>query len=133
MYSPYGPHCLYTVSVPVQWCTLPLPLPSRHKLLNIQETRDFLLVWRPVSSWLSFQARCMTFDLSFSKTCAKLGGHKTVSGTGHTTRNLWYIFSWVFPRRLNIKSRRFGTLCGFHLHRWVGEDGTDRVFRNVGF
>jgi hypothetical protein len=34
--------------------------------------------------------------------------------------NIWYIFFWVFPRRLNIKSRRFGTLCRFHLHRWVG-------------
>jgi hypothetical protein len=33
---------------------------------------------------------------------------------------LWYIFFWVFPRRLNIKSRRFGTHCRFHLHGWVG-------------
>jgi hypothetical protein len=29
---------------------------------------------------------------------------------------LWYIFFWAFPRRLNIKSQRFGTLCRFHLH-----------------
>jgi len=27
LYSPYGPYGLYTVSVPVQGCTLPLPLP----------------------------------------------------------------------------------------------------------
>jgi hypothetical protein len=56
--------------------------------------------------------------------------------------NDWCIFFLVFPRRLNIKSRRFGTFCRFHFHRWVGvrshlptcEDGTDRVlFRNVGF
>jgi hypothetical protein len=32
----------------------------------------------------------------------------------------WYIFFWVFPQRLNIRSRRFGTLGRFHLHRWVG-------------
>jgi hypothetical protein len=32
----------------------------------------------------------------------------------------WNIIFWVFPRRLNIKSRRFGTLCRFHLHRWLG-------------
>jgi hypothetical protein len=33
---------------------------------------------------------------------------------------VWYILFWVFSRRLNIKSRRFGTLCRFNLHRWVG-------------
>jgi hypothetical protein len=27
----------------------------------------------------------------------------------------WKIVFWVFPRRLSIKSRRFGTLCRFHL------------------
>ena len=59
-----------------------------------------------------------------------------------------YVFFWVIPRRLNLICRRFGTLCLFHLHRQVGipqlfsnlviiyllayEDGTDRVFRNVG-
>jgi hypothetical protein len=38
-----------------------------------------------------------------------------------TPTHLWrYTFFWVFPRRLNIKSRRFGTHCRFHLHRWVG-------------
>jgi len=59
---------------------------------------------------------------------------------------------WVFPWRLSIKSRRFGTLCRFHLQQAVKcvcedwlvfspyythtsptvEDGTDTVFRNVG-
>ena len=34
-----------------------------------------------------------------------------------------YAFFWVFPRRLNFISRRFGTL--FHLHSQVGEDGTE--------
>jgi hypothetical protein len=29
----------------------------------------------------------------------------------------WKIVFWVFPRRLNIKSRRFGTLCQFHLQQ----------------
>ena len=61
-----------------------------------------------------------------------------------------YTFFWVIPRHLNLIYRRFGTLCLFHLHRLVGmknfgvfilqhssylpayEDGTDRVFRNVG-
>jgi len=55
-----------------------------------------------------------------------------------------YVFFWVFPRRL-IKiavCRRFGTLYQFHLQRLdvryevssylTFEDGTDRVFRNVG-
>ena len=32
--------------------------------------------------------------------------------------HLLYAFLWVFPRRLNFKWRRFGTL--FHLHRQVG-------------
>ena len=49
-----------------------------------------------------------------------------------------YVFFWVIPRRLNFICRRFGTLCLFHLHRQVGiyllayDDGTYRVFRNVG-
>jgi hypothetical protein len=28
LYSPYGPYGMYRAPVPVQWCTLPLPLPS---------------------------------------------------------------------------------------------------------
>jgi len=55
---------------------------------------------------------------------------------------LLYAFFCVIPQRLNFVCRHFGTLCLFHLHRRVGvknssylpayEDGTDRVFRNVG-
>jgi len=54
-----------------------------------------------------------------------------------------YAFFWVIPLRLNFICRRFGTLCLFHLYRQVGacgfythllayEDGTDRMYRNVG-
>ena len=53
-----------------------------------------------------------------------------------------YVFFWVFPRRLIkiVVCRRFGTLYQFHLQRLdvrytshtAFEDGTDRVFRNVG-
>jgi hypothetical protein len=67
-----------------------------------------------------------------------------------------YAFFWVIIRRLEFKCRRFETLCLLHLHRQVDvsrmklgirkflflflfcshlpafEDGTDRVFRNVG-
>jgi len=59
-----------------------------------------------------------------------------------------YVFFWVTARRLNFICRRFGfgKLCLFHPHKQVGvewlnlviphlpayEDGTDRVFRNVG-
>ena len=54
------------------------------------------------------------------------------------------VFSWVFPRRLIMVYRRFGTHYLFHLQRLdveyevlhtphpAFEDGTDRVFRNVG-
>ena len=31
-----------------------------------------------------------------------------------------YVFFWVIPWRLNFICRRFGTICLFHLHRWVG-------------
>jgi len=31
-----------------------------------------------------------------------------------------YAFFWVIPRHLNFICWRFGTLCLFHLHRWVG-------------
>jgi len=34
--------------------------------------------------------------------------------------SLSYAFFWVIPSRLNFKRRRFGTLCLFHLHRWIG-------------
>jgi len=34
-----------------------------------------------------------------------------------------YVFSWSIPRLLNFISRRFGTLCQFHLHRQVGVEG----------
>ena len=50
-----------------------------------------------------------------------------------TSAVLWvlYFLFWVFFRRLNFISRRFGTLCQLHLHRWCGhttyEDVTDSV------
>jgi hypothetical protein len=55
---------------------------------------------------------------------------------------MFYAFFWVILRRLSFISRRFGTPCLFHLHRWIDvewlailhlpayEDRT--VFRNVG-
>jgi len=45
-----------------------------------------------------------------------------------------YAFLWVIARRLNFVCRRFGTLCLLNLQRQVPayEDGTDKVFRNVG-
>ena len=58
-----------------------------------------------------------------------------------------YVLFWVFPRRLIFVCQCFGTLYLFHLHMldmkhkvWsilhtsypAYEDGTDRVFRNVG-
>jgi hypothetical protein len=46
------------------------------------------------------------------------------------------VTSWVVLRHMVVNSRRFGTLCLFHLHRQVDaiayEDGTDKVLRNVG-
>ena len=35
LYSPYGPYGLYRASVPVQGCTLPLPLPFSYKPVHI--------------------------------------------------------------------------------------------------
>ena len=46
-----------------------------------------------------------------------------------------FVFFWVIPRRLIYICRHFGTLYLFHLQRHFTpafEDGTDRVFRNVG-
>ena len=49
---------------------------------------------------------------------------------------IYYVFFWVFPGRLNYIFRRFGILYLLHLHRQMVspayEDGTDKVFRNVG-
>jgi len=76
-----------------------------------------------------------------------IGLYDTSPITSHIPINssVLYAFFWVIPRRLNFICRRFGTLCLFHLHRQVGvknennsshlpayEDGTNRVFRNVG-
>jgi len=55
-----------------------------------------------------------------------------------TVLYMLYAFFWVIPHRLNFICWHFGTLCLFHLHRQsqaylpAYEDGTDRVFRNVG-
>jgi hypothetical protein len=43
---------------------------------------------------------------------------------------LLYVFFWVIPRRLNFICRRFSNLVIINLLAY--EDGTDRVFRNVG-
>ena len=50
-----------------------------------------------------------------------------------------FVFFWVIPRRLIYICRRFGTLCPIFKGRCevnhftpAFEDGTDRVFRNVG-
>ena len=57
-----------------------------------------------------------------------------------TNLNVLYVFFWVFPRRPIAVCRRFGNLYQFHLQGLdveyevhpALEDGTDRVFRNVG-
>jgi len=53
LYSPYGPYCLYRASVPVQQCTLPLPIP-------------LLPLWtvRPVQSL----STCTTLHFNFTYT-----------------------------------------------------------------
>jgi hypothetical protein len=33
----------------------------------------------------------------------------------HSVNSIWYVLFWVFPRRLYIRRRRFGSLCHFHL------------------
>jgi hypothetical protein len=53
-----------------------------------------------------------------------------------------YVFFWIIPRPLNCICRRFGTLCSIFIGKKLNndhyedddhyEDGTDRVFRNVG-
>ena len=45
-----------------------------------------------------------------------------------------YAFFWVIPQHLNFICQCFGTLCLFHLHRWVGTRlwRWNRVFWNVG-
>jgi hypothetical protein len=45
----------------------------------------------------------------------------------HPDEIMLYGFFWVIPLRLNFICRRLGTLCLFHLHRWLSayEDGTD--------
>ena len=40
LYSPYGPYGLYRASVPVQWCTVPLPIPLL-PLWTVQPVHSF--------------------------------------------------------------------------------------------
>jgi hypothetical protein len=53
--------------------------------------------------------------------------------------HLLRVIFWVVPRRVVFNSRRFGTLCLFHINRrftsypLAYEYGTDTVFRNVGY
>jgi len=44
---------------------------------------------------------------------------------------LLYAFFWVIPRRLNFYMSTFRKTV-LNLHTPAYEDGTDRVFRNVG-
>jgi len=62
LYSPYGPYSLYTPSVPVQQCTVPLPIP-------------LLLLWtvRPVqslSACTTVHYHCVTiaYSIQYSNT-----------------------------------------------------------------
>jgi hypothetical protein len=43
-----------------------------------------------------------------------------------------YAFFWVIPPRMNFICERFRTLCSIFIHLSTYEDGTDRVFQNVG-
>ena len=60
---------------------------------------------------------------------------KSVLNMGIRSYNkVLYALFWVIPWYLNFVCQRFGTHCLFHLHRHLltYEDGTDRVFQNVG-
>ena len=48
--------------------------------------------------------------------------------------NMFYVFLWVIPGRLNFICRRLGTLCSIFIGGYLSayKDGRDRVFRNVG-
>ena len=61
----------------------------------------------------------------------------TATKTGWEEMNyihVLYVLFWLFLQRLIVVCRRFGSLYLFHLHTSYPayEDGTDRVFWNVG-
>jgi hypothetical protein len=72
-----------------------------------------------------WQAELGTSGLLLQKAAVTEEYHNRL--TTDKPRRLQIVF-WVFPRRLSIKSRRFGTLSSS-----LVEDGTYTVFRNVGF
>ena len=43
------------------------------------------------------------------------GGQNPTPNAGKLLKNFYYVFFWVFPRRLIVVCRRFGTLYRFHL------------------
>jgi hypothetical protein len=92
--------------------------------------------------WLSY-VRPLVFvnSIELAEFCAQSFGGMVVQR--RIILLMLYAFFWAIPRRLEFICRCFGTLCLFHLHRQVGvssvylhlptyEDGTNRVFRNVG-
>jgi hypothetical protein len=40
--------------------------------------------------------------------------------SGYEIFRMSFAFFWAIPRSLQFKYRRFGTMCLFHLDRWVG-------------
>ena len=115
-----------------------------HKFIRILIPNDTVSRLRSLFNHLPTNSSTYVF-------CANIGISNNINNSNNNNNNnssqtfavswMLYSFFWVIPRRLKLICRRFGTL--FHLHRQVGvcricihllacEDGTDRVFRNVG-
>ena len=80
----------------------------------------------PFRFWeLYLTSWCLSIIEKLKHACSKTKILRCVS-------SLSFVFFWVIPRRLIYICRRFGTLSVPSSKAPAFEDGTDRVFRNVG-
>jgi hypothetical protein len=93
LYSPYGPYGLYRASVPVQGCTLPLPLPIFVLFLNTLygKTKDTQMLYSQQHiEDLSFIAVPSTATLLHRKPASAGPSHGSCVAQGNHERNAQY-------------------------------------------
>jgi hypothetical protein len=101
--------------------------------MAVWEILDIRVVWRK-RNWSLLDWSLLRYLLTVGKYGNSANGRRK---SRNQFRDIVCFLLGNSLRRLNFICRRFGTLYLFHVYRLVGdeclnEDGTDRVFRDVG-
>ena len=88
LYSPYGPYSLHRASVPVQRCTLPLPIP-------------LLPLWT-VQPVLSLSA-CTTAHFNFTYTSTPPMDRTACTEPQYLYNGALYLFTFIYPTLSHVR------------------------------